>query len=154
MLYLPLGTIRRFVADHRGEHKVSGVLARHRGQPARASATAVSHGVSVPDNFAQYAGQRKRYATVADLCRPCPAPDWHGAPHVCRRALWTGSSSHGLRVRLHHHRPVSVGVRVGTVSLHQGGHQAALRIPVNVTGDSGIVTGVPVNVTGAGVARF
>ena len=29
-----------------------------------------------------------------------------------------------------------------------------LRIPVNVTGDSGIVTGIPVNVTGAGVARF
>ena len=29
-----------------------------------------------------------------------------------------------------------------------------MRIPVNVTSDSGIVTGIPVNVTGAGVARF
>ena len=34
------------------------------------------------------------------------------------------------------------------LALHQ------VRIPVNVTADSGIVTGIPVNVTGVGVARF
>ena len=31
---------------------------------------------------------------------------------------------------------------------------AKVRIPVNVTADSGIVTGIPMNVTGAGVARI
>ena len=35
-----------------------------------------------------------------------------------------------------------------------GGKRTLVRIPVNVTGDSGIVTDIPVNVTGVGVARF
>src|ERR1035437_2382172 len=61
---------------------LSRVAARHRGQLASPSALAVPHGASLPNDFAQYAGQRKRHATVADLCRLRAAPDWHGTSLV------------------------------------------------------------------------
>ncbi|MFO1263298.1 MAG: DUF4372 domain-containing protein [Rhodoferax sp.] len=80
MAYLPLSTFRRCVAKHRGDHKVKdfscldqffamafcaadlpGVLARHRSQSACASQSAVPHGLSLSDHFAQHAGQRERH---------------------------------------------------------------------------------------------
>src|SRR5665647_1734579 len=54
------------------------VLARHRGQLARPSPTAVSHGVSLSDYFAQHAGQRECHTPVANLCGLRPTPDWPG----------------------------------------------------------------------------
>jgi hypothetical protein len=54
---------------------LSGIAARYRGQFARPSASAVPHGISLFDNFSQYAGQRERYATLANLCRSGAASD-------------------------------------------------------------------------------
>ena len=47
---------------------VPRVAARHRGQLASASASAVPHGVSLSNDFEQYAGPCERHATVEDLC--------------------------------------------------------------------------------------
>src|ERR1035437_6657432 len=55
---------------------VSRVAARYRGQLASASASAVPHGFSLPDNFAQYAGQCKRDSAMAYLCRLRAPLDW------------------------------------------------------------------------------
>ena len=62
------------------------VAARHRSQLARASQTAVPHGVSLPDDFAQHAGQCERHTPVANLCRLRPAPDWLGTPRCMPRS--------------------------------------------------------------------
>jgi hypothetical protein len=99
MAYLPMSTFRRCVAKHRGEHKVKDFSCldqffamafaqltyreslRDIEVNLRAQAkTAVPHGLSLPDDFAQHAGQCERHTPVADLCGLRAAPDWHGRP--------------------------------------------------------------------------
>jgi len=144
MLYLPLSTFRRCVADHRGSTEVKDFscldqffamafaqltygesLRDIEVQPARSGSTAVPHGVSLPDDFAQHAGQCERHAPMANLCPLCSAPHWPGPSPVRQGAVWTGTRRCALRVRRQHHRPVPVGVCLGCLSLDQGRHQAA-----------------------------
>jgi hypothetical protein len=60
------------------------IAARYRSQVACPSQTAVPHGVSLPDYFAQQAGQCERRTSLADLCRFRTTPDWHSAASVCQ----------------------------------------------------------------------
>jgi hypothetical protein len=101
------------------------VFARHRSQPSCPSPTAVPHGFSLSDDFAQHAGQCERHTPMANLRRLRTTPDWFGASSVCYRAVRTGTRRGGLRVRRQHHRLVFVGVRLGAVSIDQGRHQTA-----------------------------
>jgi hypothetical protein len=57
---------------------VARVAARHRSQSTGSRSSAVSHGRSLHDYFAQHAVQRERHTPVANLCRSCPTPDWTG----------------------------------------------------------------------------
>jgi hypothetical protein len=104
---------------------LSRVAARHRGQLACPGSSAVPHRVSLPDDFAQHAGQCERHTPVANLRRFRPAPDWLGTSPVCHGAVRAGTRRRGLRLRCQHHRPLPVGVCLGTVSLDQGDHQVA-----------------------------
>src|SRR5665647_422418 len=58
------------------------ISARYRSQPSRSGASAVPHGISLPNDFAQHAGQRECHTPVANLCRLRPASDWLGATPV------------------------------------------------------------------------
>jgi hypothetical protein len=100
------------------------VPARHRGQSPRQSPSAVPHGLSLPDDFAQHAGQYKRHTALADLRRLCPAPNGHRQTFVSQRALGAETRCDSLRVGHQRHRFVSVGVCLGAISLYQGDHQA------------------------------
>lgn len=67
------------------------VAARHRSQLACSGTSALSHGVSLPDDLAQHTGQRERHTPVANLRGLRPAPDWPGATTVCQGTVWTGA---------------------------------------------------------------
>src|ERR1035437_1814039 len=67
------------------------VVARHRGQPSCPSPSALSHGLSLSDDFAQYAGQCECHTPMANLCRLRPASDWLGSSPVRARAVWPGT---------------------------------------------------------------
>ena len=101
------------------------IPARHRSQLACPSKTAVPHGLSMSDDFAQHAGQCERHTPVANFCRLRSAPDWHCTTPVRHGALWRGARCGCVCLRRQHHRPVPVGVCMGTVSLDQGRHQTA-----------------------------
>ena len=63
---------------------LSGVSARHRNQFARTGTSALSHGLSLRDGFAQYIGQCERYAPLANLCRLRQTFDQHSPAGAIR----------------------------------------------------------------------
>ena len=144
MLYLPLSTFRRCVADHRGEHKVKDFSCldqffamafaqltyreslRDIEVNLRAQARRLYHMgfrcQTISRNTLANANATRPWQIYADFAQHS---DRHGAAAVCQRAVWSGTRRRGLCVRRQHHRPVSVGVCLGPVSLDQGRHQAA-----------------------------
>ena len=103
---------------------LSRKFARHRSVPACASGQAVPHGHQEP-GVAQYSGRCQREPRLAHLRRLCPVAHRHCPSSLCRRIVWRRSQRHGLRSGCQHHRPVSVGLSLGSVSLDQGGYQVA-----------------------------
>src|SRR4249920_258477 len=103
---------------------LSRQFARHRSVPARTSGQAVPHGHQEP-GFAQHSGRCQRESRLAHLRRLCPVAHCHRPSPLCRRALWRRPQRYGLCSGCQHHRPVPVGISLGSVSLDQGGHQVA-----------------------------
>src|SRR5438105_7995803 len=95
---------------------LSRKFARHRSVPACASGQAVPHGHQEP-GVAQYSGRCQREPRLAHLRRLCPVAHRHCPSSLCRRIVWRRSQRHGLRSGCQHHRPVSVGLSLGSVSL-------------------------------------
>lgn len=103
---------------------LSGESARHRSVPVGPGGKALPHGISTADQPLDV-GRCQRSARLAHLCRLRPGADHAGKEALRHRRLRGGAVEHGLCAGRHHHRPVSVGVPVGAVSLHQGSGEAA-----------------------------
>ena len=98
--------------------------ARHRSVFVGAGGEALPHGLSRTDS-ALDAGRCQRVARLAHLCRFRATSDRSGQGVVCERGLGAGFVEYGVCTRLHDHRPVSVGLSVGTLSYDQGGSEDA-----------------------------
>src|SRR3989338_374199 len=98
--------------------------ARHRSLSAQSVRQALPHGLS-QYGVAQYVGQCECGSRLAHLCRLRTKPDWNSTPALRGRTVWRRSLGDGLRTGCNHHRSVSVGISVGSVSFDQSGDQAA-----------------------------
>lgn len=101
------------------------IPARYRDQFARTSQAALPHGTALQDRLSQYLGQCQRHKALANLRRLRPAFDRHGAASLCKRSVGDRFGCHGLRLRCHDDRFVSVGLPLGAVSREQSGYQTA-----------------------------
>ena len=99
-------------------------LARHRSQPVGQCRQAVCDGVSLGGQ-ALHDGRCQRVSRLAHLVGPGCVADPACAQAVRERCARRRSGQHGVCARFQHHRSVPELVRVGAVSIHQGGHQAA-----------------------------
>ena len=100
------------------------VLARYRALPASQSRLAVSHGLLTRTCPLDTPGCVERPGLV-HLSRSGHAPDRSCAGSLCQRTAGDRSGSDGVRTQCHHHRAGSEPVRLGTVSLGQGGSEDA-----------------------------
>jgi hypothetical protein len=98
--------------------------ARHRGQPVGECRQAVCDGLSLGGQALQ-AGRRQRIARLAHLVGPGRLVDPARAQAVRQRFARRRFGQHGPCAGLQHHRSVAEPVRMGAVSLDQGGHQVA-----------------------------
>jgi len=98
--------------------------ARHRGQPVGQRPQALRDGLS-RSGQALHAGRRQRIARLAHLVRSGHLADPPRTQAVRERCARCRVGQHGVRAGRHHHRSVFELVRLGALSLHQGGHQAA-----------------------------
>ena len=100
------------------------VPSRHRSLPGSQSGQAVPHGAEGATGPLD-AGRCLEPARLAHLPRAGSAADCARQDVVRPRAFVAGDRCQCLCTGLDHHRSVPEPVRVGAVSLHQGGHQAA-----------------------------
>ena len=97
---------------------------RHRSLSARPATQALPYGLP-RSSFPRHPRRRQRASRLADLCRPCPSVDWHGPRPLPRRIVRGGVERERVRLRLHHHRFVSVALPLGPVSPPQERRQVA-----------------------------
>ena len=75
---------------------LSRTAVRYRSQFARPSPSFVPHGLSLCDDFPQYAGQCKCHTSLASLCGLGATSDCDGASDVCQRTVWRGYRCDGI----------------------------------------------------------
>src|SRR6266403_1546664 len=85
---------------------------------------ALPHGLARTDS-ALDAGRCQRSARLAHLRGSGPAVDRPGEEAVRHGGSWSGPDQYGLRLGFVNHRPVPVGLSVGSLPHHQGGGEDA-----------------------------
>ena len=78
--------------------------------------------------FAQYAGQRECCSGLAHLCRFRPAADRYCPQALRQRTLWHRPVGNCLCAGHNDHRPLPVGLSLGTVSHHQSCGEVAYAV--------------------------
>src|ERR1700739_4277079 len=97
-----------------------GEFAGYRDVPVRSGVEALPHGLARTDS-ALDAGRCQRIARLAHLRGSGPAVDRAGEEAVRHGGSWSGPNQFGLRLGFDNHRPVPVGLSVGSLPHHQGG---------------------------------
>src|SRR6202011_5214350 len=101
-----------------------GEFAGYRDVPFRSGVEALPHGLARTDS-ALDAGRCQRIARLAHLRGSGPAVDRPGEEAVRHGGSWSGPDQYGLRLGFDNHRPVPVGLSVGSFPHHQGGGEDA-----------------------------
>src|SRR5712671_6796835 len=101
-----------------------GEFAGYRDVPFHSGVEALPHGLARTDS-ALDAGRCQRIARLAHLRGSGPAVDRPGEEAVRHGGSWSGPDQYGLRLGFDNHRPVPVGLSVGSFPHHQGGGEDA-----------------------------
>jgi hypothetical protein len=98
--------------------------AKHRSDFFSQLEQAVRHGIS-PQRSPLHLGRCQRVARLANQVRLGCDSDSVSSQTLSGRRLGARSQEHGLRIGCHHHRSVSVSVRLDAVSQSQGSREVA-----------------------------
>src|ERR1700719_595139 len=101
-----------------------GEFAGYRDVPFRSGVEALPHGLARTAS-ALDAGRCQRSARLAHLRGSGAAVDRPGEEAVRHGGSWSGPDQYGLRLGFDNHRPVPVGLSVGSFPHHQGGGEDA-----------------------------
>src|SRR5919201_1987287 len=99
-------------------------LARHRDLPGGSAAQALSLRLQWTSKTF-HVGRRQRKTRLAHLPRFRAQSNPHRTATLCSFRFGTRTRSHCLRLRRHHHRPLSVALSLGQIQKAQSGHQAS-----------------------------
>ena len=97
---------------------------RHRNLPTSLTAKTLPCRSPQPRR-PDYLGRSQRKQRLAHLCRFCSNPHSTSSPPVCPRGLWRCLEADRLRFRLHHRRPLSFPLSLGSVPSAQSCDQNA-----------------------------
>src|SRR5450756_442200 len=99
-----------------------GKLAGYRSLPSGSPAQTVPSR-NTRQGLPEYPGQRQPGAGLAYLCRFCPDPHWKSPEAVYPRLFRHRAPACGVCPGLHHHRPLSVSLPLGSIQKTQRGDQ-------------------------------
>jgi len=102
-----------------------GEFAGYRDVPFRSGVEALPHGLARNRFGARRWADANEARRLAHLRGSGPAVDRPGEEAVRHGGSWSGPDQYGLRLGFDNHRPVPVGLSVGSFPHHQGGGEDA-----------------------------
>ncbi len=97
-------------------------LARHRSLSKSTKQQTLPYG-HTDQSSPQHISRCQRKTRLADLCRFCSVSNTDCSRTLCRRSSWSRTRQHRLCTRCHDHRPLPVGLPLGSLSKNQRGYQ-------------------------------